>query len=72
MMSGHWDVEKCNNKQLEFAVAGHECREWTGWSPQRRGGMVEEMTVCISVPNNSVALSAPQLHRFNRLIASAS
>ncbi|KAJ5255790.1 uncharacterized protein N7525_001096 [Penicillium rubens] len=44
-MSGHWDVEQCNNKQLSssWRVTNRMSRV-DGWSPQRRGGMVEEMT----------------------------
>ncbi|KAJ5486941.1 hypothetical protein N7530_001241 [Penicillium desertorum] len=29
-MSGHWDVEQCNNKQLEFQLAGHESNVKSG------------------------------------------
>ncbi|KAJ6187943.1 hypothetical protein N7519_002851 [Penicillium mononematosum] len=29
-MPGHWDVEQCNNKQLEFQLAGHESNVESG------------------------------------------
>jgi hypothetical protein len=72
MMSGHWDVEQCNNKQLEFQLAGHESNvksgrlvsTTTGWDGGGDDGMY--------FPNDSAALSAPQLRCFNRLIVSSS
>lgn len=61
---GYWVVRQ-QTVQVPVA-AGHEC--WVDGLHNDGGGMVEEMTVCASVPNNSVALSAPQLHYLNRLM----